>query len=120
MIGREKLAALKKAARRKTAGMELPIETMHALIDSNLEALEIIDGGTTLANRNKEMRLGLAELRSEVEKLAQTATDSMHPEFGPRALFILDLVAGMLTTDYRRYGTWADIRPQIDEEFGDE
>ena len=115
MMKRQTLQLLKKQARAEDYRPDRP--TTHALIDHGLEALDVIDGGKTVTDRNKEIRAGLAELRQEVQKLANTAQDSLHPEYGERTLYMLDLVAGMLTTDYRRYSSWADVRQQIDEEF---
>src|SRR6476660_3373157 len=126
MMGREKLSQLKNVARRKAAELseqeievgkmviELPIQTVHSLIDHGLETLDLIDGGTTAANRNKELHEALAEIR-------QLVVDGQYKGIVPleRAVVALDLMAGMLTTDYRRYPNWADIRLQIAEEFGE-
>ncbi len=42
------------------------------------------------------MKLALADLTATVEKLAETATDSTHPEYGQKALYTLDLIQQML------------------------
>ena len=121
MMSRDKLRQVKKILRY--TGNAPDVQTAHALIDHGLETLELIDGGTTLANRNTEIKAGLAELR---EMLSEIRLHNNDPFGQPRifgdvakAQFTLDLVAGMLTTDYRRYSSWAGIRPQIAEEFGE-
>mgnify|MGYP006951205622 CR=1 FL=1 len=117
MMKRHTLQARKAQAR---TGVVPDIHATHALIDHGLEALDLIEGGTTLANQYKEIKVGLADVRKQIELIdnAQTHDEPyMAEQFRKRALYMLDLVAGMLTTDYRRYPTWADVRQQVDEEF---
>jgi len=124
MIKRETLQTIKKQLKTDTPpSISQTMQLLHSLVDSNLEALELIDGGTTLANRNTEARNGLGELR-EVLLNAARAVSLAHQDEAQyqldRASFILGLIdRQMLTTDYRRYSSWADIRPQITEEFGE-
>lgn len=109
MMGRQRLQELKKLNRKM--GYHPDRQTIHALIDHGLEAWDVIDGGRTVTDRNKEIKAGLAELREEIEHLRH------RPDFVPRAIYLVDLVESMLTTDYRRYSSWADVRPQMEEEF---
>jgi hypothetical protein len=80
----------------------------HSVIDSHLEALDLIDGGTKAVNRTAEVRKGLDDVFAAI----------MAGETG-RALYMLGIINHeMLSSDYRRYPTWEDQQPRIDEEFG--
>jgi hypothetical protein len=113
MMSRQKLRELKKAARRKTAGMELPIQTMHALIDSNLEALDALEGGKStqeqraeLQERERQLMLALADIRERIG-----------PN-GSRALYAVDAAMEMLRAKgpaWHRKWDW--YTPRIAEEF---
>lgn len=108
---RETLQAEKRAAKRPDYHPSL--QFTHAVIDSHLQALDLIDGGTTAANRTTEIRAALDDLRKEV------AGGRGNPLQLDKALFMIDLISReMLSSDYRRYSTWADQQPRIEEEFG--
>ena len=124
MMRREKLQALKNAARKMDHHPST--QTEHALIDHGLEALDLIEGGTTLANQYKEVKAGLAELRVQLSTILDNIPADLEPAVVDgeplirdlsKAIYVTDLVAGMLTTDYRRYPSWADVRQQMEEEF---
>jgi hypothetical protein len=136
MMSREKLLALKKAARRKTAGMELPIATMHALLDSNLEALDQLEGGKTtqelraeLTERERQVGLALKDLRTELSEAERLAIHDL-PSFckadedeGVRAihksLHTVDMINEMLkATGPKWQREWSWYTPRIEEEFG--
>jgi hypothetical protein len=117
MMSRDKLLALKKAARRKTAGMELPIATMHALIDSNLEALDRLEGGTSTQERRAE----LAERERQVGLALRDLEVSIRTEGASTAkqLYILDMINDMLkATGPKWHREWSWYTPRIEEEFG--
>jgi hypothetical protein len=124
VISRQRLLEEKRLARK--VDYHPTAQTVHMLIDHGLEALTLIDGGTTLANRNREVEAGLSELRLVLHEILDNVPTDLEPAVVDggalaadisKAVYIADLVAGMLTTDYRRYSTWADIRPQVEEEF---
>jgi hypothetical protein len=132
MMTRDKLLALKKAARRKTAGMELPIATMHALIDSNLEALDQLEGGKTtqerraeLTERERQVGLALKDLREILTSQSLTdigGADWMCREAeqaAKKAVYILDMINDMLkATGPKWHREWSWYTPRIEEEFG--
>jgi hypothetical protein len=106
MMKRETLQAEKAAARERD--YQPSRQFAHSVIDSHLEALDLIDGGTKADNRAEEVRKALDDVR---DKIAAGETRKAH--------FMLGVVMSeMLSTDYRRYPTWADQQPRIDEEFG--
>lgn len=126
MMHRETLQALKRAA-RKMDHYPSP-QTEHALIDHGLEALDLIDGGTTAANRIAEVRKGLNAVCTLLGTIRAAIPVDLEPavvDGGPlvddlaKAVYALDLISTeMLGTDYRRYSSWADQLPRIEEEFG--
>lgn len=123
---RETLQAEKRAAKRPDYHPSLSFT--HAVIDSHLEALDLIDGGTTAANRTAEIRAGLADVTAILHDILDNVPVDLEPAVidgqplvteVSKAVFILELISSeMLSTDYRRYGTWADQLPRIEEEFG--
>jgi len=122
MMTRQTLQGIKKALKTGTPpSISQTMQLLHSLTDHGLEALEVIDGGTTLANRDTEVHNGLGEMR-EVLLNAARAVSLAHQDEAQyqldRASFILGLIdRQMLTADYRRYSAWADVRLQIEEEF---
>lgn len=122
---RETLQAEKRAARRP--GYHPSLQFTHAVIDSHLQALDLIDGGTTAANRTTEVRAGLADVTAVLHDILDNVPVDLQPAVidgkplvtdVSRAVFMLELISReMLSTDYRRYGTWADQLPRIEEEF---
>lgn len=121
---RQKLYEIKSAA--KKAPFTPTPQMIHSLVDSHLEAYDKIDGGHGFQlDQHKvrhEVREAFKDLRPAVEQLAHTATDSMHPEYGPYAVYIVDLIEEMLSEKRRPefHQVWDYYRPRIDEEFGDD
>lgn len=120
MITREKLHYLKKLLREDRYDVSAEAsQVLHTLVDSNLEALTLLDGGMDAKERERQISLALADLRDEVERLSAIAQDSMHPEWGARTLFTLDMVNQMVNAKgvaWRRKWDW--YTPRIAEEFG--
>lgn len=122
---RETLQAQKRAAR--TPDYQPSLQFTHAVIDSHLQALDLIDGGTTAANRTAEVRTALADVAAALHDILGNISADLQPavvDGAPliadvsRALFMLELIScEMLSSDYRRYSTWADQQPRIEEEF---
>jgi hypothetical protein len=129
MMGRQRLLELKKAARRKTSGMELGIQEMHALIDHGLECLDKIDGGQTAAERDKQLGLALADLRGVLHEILDNVPVDLKPAVADAEPLLRDIQKGVYTLDcieemlkakgpqWKRQ--WADYVPRIEEEFGD-
>jgi len=127
MMHRETLQTLKRAARKMDHHPST--QTEHALIDHGLEALDLIDGGTTADNRITEVRKGLNAVRVLLATIQDAIPVDLEPavvDGGPlvddlaKAVYVLDLISTeMLGTDYRRYSSWADQLPRIEEEFGE-
>ena len=119
MMHRETLQTLKRAARKMDHHPST--QTEHALIDHGLQALDLIDGGTTADNRIAEVRKGLDEVRQLIISGQYTAQRYYRGiKALEKAVFALDLISReMLSPDYRRYSTWADTRQQVEEEFGE-
>ena len=102
---------------------------IHALIDSNLQLLDLIDGGTTAANRTAEVRKGLGDVRAVLNEILDNVPADLEPAVingSPlitdvsKALFMLDIISrDMLSSAYRRYPAWDDQKPRIEEEFGE-
>jgi hypothetical protein len=124
MMKRETLQAEKSAARKMDYHPQR--QFVHSVVDSHLEALDLLDGGTTAANRTAEVRKGLADVRTvltgRLDRLEQAETYvGLVDEAAAirKAVFMLDVISReMLSSDYRRYPTWADQQPRIAEEFG--
>ena len=113
MMSRDKLRQLKSAARRKTAGMELSIETMHALIDHGLEALDAMEGGQSV----QEQRAQLKERERQIMLALADVREAIGP--GPsRALYTVDAIMTMLKAKGPKWTReWSHYRPRIEEEF---
>lgn len=102
-------------------------QQFHALIDHGLEAMDLIDGGNTMPNRITEVRKGLnavrvalADVKDNVDLGLEPAVVDGQPLVDDlnKAIYMLDLISKeMLSTDYRRYSSWADQLPRIEEEF---
>jgi hypothetical protein len=105
MMKRETLQAEKAAARKMD--YQPSTQFTHSVIDSHLEALDLIDGGTKAANRTAEVRKALADVR---DTIVAGETRKAHYMLGV-------VMSEMLSSDYRRYPTWEDQQPRIDEEF---
>ncbi len=99
------------------AGDPLPTsdkQALNTLIDSHLEAMDIIDGGDgrrtweqDRANWDKQIRLALADLRVAIEQLPDAN----------KAIYILVKVDEMLASKLAWRKNWADMQAQIAEEF---
>lgn len=113
MIGRDKLHQLKSAARKPD--FEPTTQLVHTLLDHGLEALDQMEGGkstqelrTELVERERQVKLGLADLRAELERLGDA-----------KALFTLAMVQQMFAAKGPAWlREWSYYTPRIDEEFG--
>jgi hypothetical protein len=110
-IKRETLQALKKASR--ITGNAPDVHTARILIDSHLEALDALDGGRDAQERERQVRLALADLQ------AVLYTDPFTPVDLSKAQFVTELVDEMLKAKGPKWSReWAWYRPRIGEEFG--
>jgi hypothetical protein len=125
MMSRDKLLQLKKAARRKTAGMELPIQTMHALIDSNLEVLNQLEGGKSTQELRAELTWREQQIREGLDYLRTVATphpDDYWQSIDPvKANFTIDMLCEMLRAKGPKWHRdWKAYRLRIAEEFDEQ
>lgn len=122
MMSREKLLTLRKKVK---AGEALDRDQTLAILDHGIQAYVEMQGGESavlrrreLAERERQVSIALAQLREVVGRLAETATDSMHPEWGQEALYTVDAILDMLQAKgptWKREWSW--YQPRIEEEF---
>lgn len=119
MITRQTLHHIKKILKEDRYDVSAEAnQVMHTLIDSNLQLLDQIDGGMDAKERERQIGLALVDLRTVVADLAETARDSMHPEYGDKALYVLDMVGQMLKAKGAAWTRkWDYYTPRIEEEF---
>lgn len=128
MMSRQKLHEIKTGLRDGIVYPELA-QLLHSLVDSNLEALDALEGGKTvqqhrgeLQERERQIRLALKDLRAAITLNDGHNHSSYDCSFDinrvGKAVFTLDMVEQMLKatgTKWRR--EWAWYQPRIEEEF---
>lgn len=122
MMTRDTLHRMKAALKKRGQGdMALDdYQALHALINSNLEALDELEGGASavekrreLAERERQLRLALADGLRVVKAHPPLTLDEQ------KVAFILDCAIEMLEAKgpaWKR--AWAWYAPRVDEEFG--
>ena len=92
MMRRDTMLALCKAVRRKD--VEVDRHDVRNVIESHIEALDRIDGGQTVAEREKQLRLVIADLR---ECLRPDGWDkSLNSHWANKARYTVDMIEEML------------------------
>jgi hypothetical protein len=116
-ITRQRVVEEKRVARKMD--YHPTTQTVHMLCDSLLELLDTVDGGQDQrdweqerAELDKQVRLALADLRVEVQHLAD---DSLHRR--TKAMYTLDMIDEMLSAKLRNRKKWDWYQPRIEEEF---
>lgn len=124
MISREKLHWLKKQAKDPiTLGLTpAQRQIVYSLVDSNLEALDLLDGGMDAKERERQISLALADVRATLDGVEDAGTTPLDCwNRIAKARFVLDMVEQLVKakgTAWMRKWDW--YQPRIAEEFGDE
>lgn len=133
MIGRDKLRYIKKLLREDRYDVSAEAsQVLHALVDSNLEVLDQLEGGKStqeqraeLKERERQVRLALADLRSVLHR----AHTSVEVNWVNKDLVLADLAKGRFLLDMIEemlkakgpawHREWNWYQPRIAEEFGE-
>lgn len=132
MITRETLHRTKKQVKDPKFGFSPgQQEVVHTLIDSNLQLLDLLDGGMDAKERERQIGLALVDLQGALELVklchdrqrSPLRPDVVLPSVGAdralaRAKYTLDLIAQMVKAKgpaWQRKWDW--YQPRIAEEF---
>lgn len=121
-INRQKLTEMKRVARKMDFRPDTQL--VHALIDSNLDLLDQIEGGASVQQKEQALRERENSVKDALLDLQEILRPdgydhSLNEGYANKVRFTVELILKMLRSGKTKdFQSWKDWRVVIDEEFG--